>query len=705
MTRLLRVLLVEDRPSDAELIVLRLEEEGLDFEWSVVDAEAAYLAALDVAPDLILSDWNLPEFGGLRALELMRDRGLDIPFVIVSGTIGEEVAVDAIHRGADDYVLKDRLGRLGSAVNGALERKRLRDDQRRAESELRLAATVFASSAEGVTITDPAGTILAVNKAFTKITGYTEVEVVGQNSRILQSGRQDVTFYRDMWAALVANGSWRGELWNRRKDGGVFPEWITISAVKDADGRTTNYVGVFTDIGDAKQAQQELDFLAHHDALTGLPNRTLLLDRLGQAIRRAAEAGEEVAVVHIDLDRFGDVNDALGHLVGDELLRAAAARIRDQLAAGETLARLGGDEFVLVLEHCQGAETVGRAVRNLQERLAMPNDIDGHEIVVTATAGISLYPADAADAETMLHRAETALRLAKSQEQDSLGFFEVGLAAEVEARLAVGRELRGATTRGQLVVHYQPLVSFSDGALAGAEALVRWQHPERGLIPPGVFIPIAEELGIIGEIGEWVLRQACRQVASWDAAGIQVPRVAVNLSAQQLDRGDLATIVRSALEAAGVAPERLELEMTESMAVRRPELSAATLAELRGMGVDIAMDDFGTGLSSLGQLKRIPMDRLKIDLSFVRDIGVDAASDAIIRATIAFAGSLGLSTVAEGVERADQARFLAEAGCDVAQGYLYGRPMPADEFPGVTTAWGEHARPARKRKVAGLDLA
>ena len=359
MTRLLRVLLVEDRPSDAELIVLRLEEEGLDFEWSVVDAEAAYLAALDVAPDLILSDWNLPEFGGLRALELMRDRGLDIPFVIVSGTIGEEVAVDAIHRGADDYVLKDRLGRLGSAVNGALERKRLRDDQRRAESELRLAATVFASSAEGVTITDPAGTILAVNKAFTKITGYTEVEVVGQNPRILQSGRQDVTFYRDMWAALVANGSWRGELWNRRKDGGVFPEWITISAVKDADGRTTNYVGVFTDIGDAKQAQQELDFLAHHDALTGLPNRTLLLDRLGQAIRRAAEAGEEVAVVHIDLDRFGDVNDALGHLVGDELLRAAAARIRDQLAAGETLARLGGDEFVLVLEHCQGAETVG----------------------------------------------------------------------------------------------------------------------------------------------------------------------------------------------------------------------------------------------------------------------------------------------------------------------------------------------------------
>lgn len=684
MAPTLRALVLEDRPSDAELVVLRLGEEGFDLEWTRVETEADYLAALDEGPDLILSDWNLPGFSGLRALELMRDRGLDIPFLIVSGAIGEEAAIDALHRGADDYILKDRLGRLGSAVHGALERKRLRDQQQRAEAQLRLAATVFASSAEGVTITDADGVILAVNKAFTEITGYTEAEVVGQNPRILKSGLQDVSFYRDLWATLLATGSWRGELWNRGKDGQVFPGWMTISAVKDADGRTTNYVGVFTDIGDAKQAQQDLDFLAHHDALTGLPNRTLLVDRLAQALRRTGDPAESVAVVLLDLDRFGEVNGALGHLVGDEVLKAVAARIRDQLEAGDTLARFGGDEFVFVLEGRRGAGHVAVTVREVQDWLSRPFSIDGHDIVITGTVGISLFPADGTDAATLLRHAEAAMHQAKSRDRNSIGFYEHGLATEVEERLWLGRELRGATARREMVVHYQPLVSFVDGALVGAEALVRWQHPERGLISPGVFIPIAEELGIIGEIGESVLREACRQVVLWDAAGIHVPRVSVNLSAQQLDRGDLIDIVRSALEAAGLAPERLELEVTESMAVRHVERSTTTLAELRSMGVAIAMDDFGTGHSSLGQMKRIPLDRLKIDISFVRDIGVDSASDAIIRATLAFARSLRLSTVAEGVEREDQARFLAEVGCDVGQGYLYGRPVPADGFPGLT---------------------
>lgn len=683
MAPTLRALVLEDRPSDAELVVLRLGEEGFDLEWTRVETEADYLAALDEGPDLILSDWNLPGFSGLRALELMRDRGLDIPFLIVSGAIGEEAAIDALHRGADDYILKDRLGRLGSAVHGALERKRLRDQQQRAEAQLRLAATVFASSAEGVTITDADGVILAVNKAFTEITGYTEAEVVGQNPRILKSGLQDVSFYRDLWATLLATGSWRGELWNRGKDGQVFPGWMTISAVKDADGRTTNYVGVFTDIGDAKQAQQDLDFLAHHDALTGLPNRTLLVDRLAQALRRTGDPAESVAVVLLDLDRFGEVNGALGHLVGDEVLKAVAARIRDQLEAGDTLARFGGDEFVFVLEGRRGAGHVAVTVREVQDWLSRPFSIDGHDIVITGTVGISLFPADGTDAATLLRHAEAAMHQAKSRDRNSIGFYEHGLATEVEERLWLGRELRGATARREMVVHYQPLVSFVDGALVGAEALVRWQHPERGLISPGVFIPIAEELGIIGEIGESVLREACRQVVLWDAAGIHVPRVSVNLSAQQLDRGDLIDIVRSALEAAGLAPERLELEVTESMAVRHVERSTTTLAELRSMGVAIAMDDFGTGHSSLGQMKRIPLDRLKIDISFVRDIGVDSASDAIIRATLAFARSLRLSTVAEGVEREDQARFLAEVGCDVGQGYLYGRPVPADGFPGL----------------------
>ncbi len=694
MTEPMRILLVEDQPADAELISLRLEDEGFEFTWSRVDTEAAYLTALDEGPDLILSDWSLPTFSGMRALRAMRDRGLDIPFVIVSGCIGEEAAIDAVHRGAADYVLKDRLARLGSAVSGALERQRLRDEQRRADADLRLAATVFESSAEGVTITDAAGAILAVNAAFTRITGYEEAEVLGQNPRILQSGRHELSFYRALWATLLATGSWRGELWNRRKDGRIYPEWMTISVVKDQAGRTTNYVGVFTDIGDAKQAQHDLDFLAHHDALTGLPNRTLLLDRLEQAIRRADETADPIAVVLVDLDRFAEVNHTLGYPVGDEILTTLGGRLQDQLAPSETLARLAGDEFVMVIEVFRGAEQLGLAVRSLLDQIAMPITIDGREVIVTGTAGISMYPVDAANAAALLHRAEDAMRVAKARQRNSMDFSDPALAAEIDARIAVAQDLRGAAARGELVVHYQPLVSFADGALVGAEALVRWQRPELGLLSPGEFISTAEEMGIIGEIGEWVLREACRQVALWDVAGIHVPRIAVNLSAQQLDHVELPAIVRSALEAAGIAPERLELEVTESMAMRRLEVSSATLAELRGTGVRIAMDDFGTGHSSLGQLKQIPLDRLKIDISFVRDIGVDAATDAIVRAAIAFAGSLGLSTVAEGVEREDQARFLAEAGCDVAQGYLYGRPMPADEFPGITTAWSEHARPA-----------
>lgn len=679
MTRL-RVLVVEDNHLDAELMMLRLEEEGFDLDWSRVETPEAYVAALESGPDLILSDWNLPRFSGLQALQEMLDRDLDIPFVIVSGRVGEEAAIDALHRGAADYVLKDRLARLGSAITGAIERHRLRREHQRAEAELRLAATVFRSSAEGVVITDADGNILTVNDAFCSITGYSEPEVRGRNPRILQSGRQSVSFYRDLWAVLVATGTWHGELWNRRKDGRIYPEWMTISAVKDSDGRITQYVGVFTDIANAKQAQADLDFLAHHDALTALPNRVLLADRLEHAIRRTEDPADAVAVILLDLDRFGDVNDAFGHLVGDQLLKAAAVRIRDQLDAGDTLARVGGDEFAIVLEGHGGPEQVVRLVRDLQEWLAMPFSIDGHDIVITGTVGISLYPADAPDAASLLRNAEAAMRQAKAQERNSIGLYEPGLAARIEERLALSRDLRGAAARGELTVHYQPQMSFETGSFVGAEALVRWLHPELGLISPSVFIPIAEEVGVIREIGEWVLLTACRQVAGWDEVGLVLPRIAVNLSAHELDDDDLPSRVRETLGQAGLAPDRLELEVTESMAVRRPDRSAAAMTSLRDLGIDIAMDDFGTGHSSLAQLKRLPLDRLKIDLSFVRDIGRDAASEAIIRATIAFAKSLGLGTVAEGVETEQQARFLAEAGCDVGQGYLFGRPMPPSEF-------------------------
>jgi diguanylate cyclase (GGDEF)-like protein/PAS domain S-box-containing protein len=678
VTEPLRVLIVEDRPSDAELMVLRLQDEGFDPDWVRVETEAAYHAELDAVHDLILSDWSLPTFSCLRALRAVRGRGMDTPFVIVSGSVGEEAAIDAMHEGADDYVLKDRLARLGPAVRRALEAKRLRDGQRRTDAELRQAAIVFESSTEGVTLTDLDGTIVAVNRAFTEITGYSEEEVLGRNSRFLQSGRQDRTFYRDMWATLSATGRWRGEIWNRRRDGEVFPEWLTISVVKDEKDRPAHYVGVFSDIGAVKEAQQQLDFLAHNDALTGLPNRTLLVDRLDQAINRAGGASPVVGVLIVDIDRFGGVNDALGHAFGDRLLQAVAQRMTDQLETGDTLARFGGDEFVVLVGHAQTSAHVARLAREYLDWLAMPFSVDGREIVVTCCAGVSLCPNDGTDAATLLRLAQTAMRQAKAQGRNTMAFVDVGVAAVLEERLDLERRLRGAVARNELVVHYQPQVDFSDRSLVGVEALVRWQHPEQGLVPPGVFIPLAEEIGIIGEIGEWVLAESCRQIAAWQVDGLIVPRVAVNLSPLQLERADLATTVRAALDAADIGAQRVELEVTESTIMRQSAVASAVLSDLRALGIELALDDFGTGHSSLAQLRRLPLSRLKIDIAFVRDIGHDPAAEAIIRAIISMAAALGLETVAEGVEEEQQATFLREMGCDIGQGYLFGRPVSAD---------------------------
>ena len=673
----LRVLLVEDNPLDAELVSIGLADEGFNFTMTRVETEAEYRAELARRPDIVLSDWRLPRFGGLEALNILRETGLGLPFVIVSGSIGEEMAVDALHAGADDYVLKDRLARLGAAVRRALADHRQRAERERADAELRLAATVFESIGEGLMVTDPSGTILAVNRAFEEITGYSEAEAIGGNPRMLRSGRHDAAFYRAMWSSINAAGRWRGELWNRRKNGGVYPEWLTINVVKGADDQVLHYVAVFRDVGEVKQAQAQIDYLAHHDALTGLPNRILLHDRIDQALRRARAEATPVAVLILDLDSFGAVNDALGPALGDEMLWEVGRRIGEELGSRDSVARLGSDEFAVVLD--DPAQVVSVA-RSLQERVAAPVELDERQVVVTGSIGISLFPDDASDAGQLISHAVTALRQAKAQGRESIGFFEAGLAREFEERLALESLLRGAAGRGELIVQYQPQISFADGSLMGAEALVRWRHPELGVVPPAVFVPLAEEIGVIGDIGAWVMRAACRQVAAWDAAGFHLPHVAVNLSAQQLDQPDLAESVRRILGEAALAPERLELELTETVAMRGTAEATATLAALREIGVGLAMDDFGTGKSWWDQLRRIPLDCVKIDISFVAAIGLDKASEEAIRAMVVFARNLGLQTVAEGVEQAPQAAFLREAGCDVGQGYLFDRPLSAEDM-------------------------
>ncbi|MET0072570.1 MAG: EAL domain-containing protein [Candidatus Thiodiazotropha sp.] len=675
----IKVLIVEDLSYDAELMALRLRDEGFDIDYSRVQAEADYLAALAEQPDLVLCDWHLPQFSGLRALSLLRQQDLDLPFIIVSGGIGEEAAIDALRQGANDYVLKDRPARLGEAVKRVLEDKQLRKAHRIAEEKLRLAERAFQNTAEGITVTDENGDIVSTNPAFEAITGYTNEEVMGQNPRLLKSGHHEPSFYRDMWDTLLKAGHWRGEIWNRRKNGDVYPEWLTISAVKDNRGDTTHYVGVFTDITQIKEAQDQINFLAHHDALTQLPNRALFRERFDHALMHARRESNSIALLFLDLDRFKTVNDTLGHPTGDQVLLEVSRRMSNIIRSSDTIARLGGDEFVLLLEEQTSAQHAAVVARKLIDLFSTPMNIGEHELVVTASIGITLYPNDGDDPDLLIRHADRAMYEAKQQGRNTYRFFTQALTEGALERLMMENELRRAISRDELILHYQPIVDINTRQLRGVEALVRWQHPKQGLIAPGRFIELAEEIGIIGDIGKWVLHTACAQLARWDWDEFRVPRISVNLSVQQIDQ-TLVMQVSEELQKSALAPERLELEVTESMLMRNPELSRTVLGELKAIGVNFAIDDFGTGYSSLAYLKLLPLDRIKIDQSFVRDIGRDSNDEAIVRAIIALSNNLGLESVAEGVEYSNQVDFLQKAGSVLAQGYLYSHPVPAEEL-------------------------
>ena len=561
----------------------------------------------------------------------------------------------------------------------------------RAMEKLRLGERVLHDTAEGVAITDAAGTLISVNPAFEQITGYSAAEVLGENPRLLKSGRHHAGFYRELWDTLTQAGHWRGEIWNRRKNGEIYPQLLTISAIRDDQQQTTQYVAIFNDISQVKQAQEQLDFLARHDALTQLPNRLLFIDRLEHALQRARDESGHLAVLFIDLDRFKVVNDTLGHPIGDALLHQVARRLATRVRGSDTLARLGGDEFALLLEERADAHSVATLARQLLETLAEPLSVADGSLVITASIGISLYPNDGDDADRLIREADRAMGAAKQQGRNNFQFFTQALTEGAFERLILENALRGAVERNELRLLYQPQVELASGRLAGVEALVRWQHRELGLVSPTRFIGLAEDIGTIHALGAWVLRTACAQMKAWDADGLQVPTVAVNLSAKQLERSDFVAQVQAVLSDCDLDPARLELEVTESMLIRDPDTARAALTALKSLGAKLALDDFGTGYSSLSMLRLLPLDRLKIDQSFVRDIGRDDDDEAIVRAIIALADSLGLETVAEGVEEPGQERFLRQQHVAIGQGYSYGAPMPADA---LARAWGAR-RPTR----------
>ncbi len=548
------------------------------------------------------------------------------------------------------------------------------------DSYLRQSATVFESAMEAVIVADLDSNIVAVNRAFTDITGYHKDEVLGKNPRFLKSGRHETAFFEALWTEVWRTGRWQGEIWNRRKCGKDYPSWMTMTVVRDAGENPTHFVAVASDITTLKESEAQLAHQAHHDALTGLPNRLLLQERLANAIARAQRLNQHVAVLFLDLDRFKNINDSLGHSVGDELLRAVADRLRKSTRKEDTVSRLAGDEFVVVLEGLVDEDAAETIAAMLLSVLSEPFRVDEQELYLTVSIGLGVFPRDGEDVMTLVKHADAAMYHAKDLGRNNFQSYTQQLTSGAPEQLSLENDLRQALERNELVLHYQPQVELCTGRLVGAEALIRWQHPRRGLMPPNRFVGLAEQTGLINPIGEWVVNTACRQLAAWDQRGLMLDRIAVNISGFEIRRGDVATIVRAALDTSQLAAVRLELEINEDFIMRRTEHSIAVLDRLKQLGVVLSIDDFGTGQASLSYLKRLPIDRLKIDQAFVRHIPEDTDDEAIVRAIIALAHSLRLQVVAEGVESPKQLDFLLAHECDEAQGYFFGEPMWPDDF-------------------------
>lgn len=557
-------------------------------------------------------------------------------------------------------------------------------ERKHAETNLRIAATVFESQ-EGMVVTDANNVILRVNHALTTITGYSAEEAIGQNPRLLSSGRQGKTFYTAMWKRINNTGAWEGEIWNRRKSGEVYPGHLTITAVKDTSGIVINYVATLTDITMGKAASDEIKNLVFYDPLTHFPNRRLLLDRLNQAVVTNARSGHHGALLLLDLDHFKTLNDSLGHAIGDLLLQQVAERLTACVREGDTVARIGGDEFIVLLEDLSKqvikAATQTEVVGNkILASLKHTYQLASHEHHSTASIGATLFDGHQFGVEELLKQADIAMYEAKDSGRNALRFFDQMMQDVINKRVDMERELRNAIAMQQFSLYYQIQVD-NTAHLLGAEALIRWHHPERGMISPFDFIPLAEETGLIVPIGQWVLEAACAQLKLWQqAAHTKHLTLSINVSAQQFRQTDFIVQVETAIKSHAINPMLLKLELTESMLLDNVDNTIATMNALQGIGIRFSLDDFGTGYSSLQYLKRLPLYQLKIDQSFVRDIADNISDQAIVRTIIAMANTLNLNVIAEGVETEEQRQLLLNSGCNTYQGYLFSKPVPIDEF-------------------------
>lgn len=545
------------------------------------------------------------------------------------------------------------------------------------DTDLRLYSRVFENASEGVMITDTSGVIISINPEFTNTTGYTANEVIGKRPNILHSGRHERDFYITMWATIHDKGSWQGEIWNKKKSGEIYPEWLSINAVKDEDGQIINYVGIFSDITQQKRSEEELTRLAHFDNLTGLGNRFYFQKKLTQVIDEAEIRNEMVGIVFIDLNRFKLVNDTLGHAIGDQLLIIFAERLKNTLKDTAFLARLGGDEFTLIIPRVEKIKNIKSLLVKVLRSVEKPVKLEDQEIIPTCSMGVSIYPSNSNSIDKLMRQADTAMYRAKEQGK-SYQFYDEGMLVENNKKIDLVNGLHKALTNKEFVIHYQPQIDINNEEVVGLEALIRWEHPQMGIVSPGEFMPLAEETGLIVPIGKWVLSTVCEQIKQWEMIGINT-KVAVNLSPRQFIDDSLIFNLSRAMYKTGISPNSLELEITESISMHKVDKVIDKLYEVRSLGISVSVDDFGTGHSSLSYLKRFPVNSIKIDQSFIRNIYKENENASIVKAILDMATGLGLDVVAEGVETKNELDTLKSFGCQYVQGYLFAKPMPKKE--------------------------
>lgn len=661
------------------------EQDSKDVELNHVecmgDAEK-YLA--DHAVDIILADLGLPDTQGLEAVRRTHAAAPHVPLVVLSGQDDESTALQALKEGAQDYLIKGQIEprELLRALRYAVERKSIEETL---YTEKEFAQVTLDCIGDAVICTDVAGNITFLNRVAEKMTGWLRKEATGKPMdkvfRIVDAATRQIT--PNLIARTIGeDGTWHlpQDCILIRRDGGETSVEDSAAPIRDLEGQMTGSVLVLRDVSVARALAEKVIHSAEHDFLTGLPNRLLLNDRIGQAIALAHRHKNMVAVLFLDLDGFKHINDSLGHPAGDKLLQSVAGRLSDCVRAPDTVSRQGGDEFVVLLQEVKQAEDIAIAARRMLRAVEEAHSIDDHELHVTASIGVSLYPDDGLDAETLIKNADTAMYQAKEETGQSCKFFRPEMNVRAVERQSIEEDLRRALELKEFTLNYQPKVNLSTGAVIGAEALIRWTSPTRGQVPPLEFIPIAEDSGLILPIGAWVLREACTQARAWVDAGLPATTMAVNVSAAQFRSENFLDFLFATLNETGLDPKYLEVEVTESVLMRHAELAASILQTLRDRGVRVSVDDFGTGYSSLSYLRRFPLDALKIDQSFVREISTSPYETAIVRAIISMGRSLNLRIIAEGIETAGDLAFLKDRGCDEGQGYYFSRPVPAEEF-------------------------